>query len=117
MTGTPRYYLALAEASDRELTGPGQAAALERLASERDDLRAAFERLLERDPPAALQLVAALWNFWFMRGHFQEGREMLLAALGRAGPEPTEARASALIGAGLLAVEHGDNRESIAPVR
>ena len=89
------YYLALAEASDRALTGPGQTAALERLASERDDLRAAFEHLLEHDPSAALQLVAALWNFWFMRGHFQEGREMLLAALGRADTEPTEARASA----------------------
>ena len=38
---------------------------------------------------------------------------MLHAALGRAGPAPTEARASALIGAGLLAAENGDHRESI----
>ena len=107
------YYVAFAEAADRALTGPGQAAALERLASERDDLRAAFEYLLEHDPPAALRLVAALWQFWFMRGHFHEGRQMLHAALGRAGPAPTEARASALIGAGLLAAENGDHRESI----
>ena len=111
------YYLALAEASDRELRGPGQADALERFASERDDLRAAFERLLERDPPAALQLVAALWAFWFMRGHFQEGREMLLAALERAATEPTEARASALVGAGLLAVGAGRQPRVDRPVR
>jgi tetratricopeptide (TPR) repeat protein len=106
------YYLALAESSDSELRGPGQAEALRRFASERDDLRVAFERLLERDPFAALRLVAALWVFWFMSGHFSEGRELLAAALERAPPEPTEARASALVGAGLLASEQGDHGES-----
>jgi tetratricopeptide (TPR) repeat protein len=106
------YYLALAESSDSELRGPGQAEALKRFASERGDLRVAFERLLERDPPAALRLVAALWAFWFMSGHFREGSEQLAAALERAPPEPTEARASALVGAGLLAAEQGDYRES-----
>jgi len=102
------YFLALAESSDSELRGPGQAEALRRFASERDDLRVAFERLLERDAPAALRLVAALWNFWWMSGHFREGRELLAAALERAPQEPTEARASALVGAGLLAAEQGD---------
>ena len=102
------YYLALAESSDNELRGPGQPDALRRFASEREDLRVAFERLLERDPPAALRLVAALSAFWFMSGHFREGRELLAAALERAPREPTEARASALVGAGLLAGELGD---------
>ena len=106
------YYLALAESSDSELRGPGQAEALRRFASEREDLRVAFERLLERDPPAALRLVAALWTFWFMSGHFHEGRELLAAALERAPTEPTEARASALVGAGLLADEQGEYGES-----
>jgi tetratricopeptide (TPR) repeat protein len=106
------YYVALAESSDSELRGPGQAEALRRFASEREDLRVAFERLLERDPPAALRLVAALGAFWFMSGHFREGRELLAAALERARPEPTEARASALVGAGLLAGEQGDHGES-----
>ena len=78
------YYLALAESSDSELRGPGQAEALRRFASEREDLRVAFERLLERDPPAALRLVAALWACWFISGHFREGRELLAAALERA---------------------------------
>ena len=106
------YYLALAESSDRELRGPGQVEALRRLASEREDLRVAFERLLERDPPAALRLVAALWRFWFTSGHFREGRELLAAALERAPQEPTEARASALVGAGLLAAAQNDYGES-----
>jgi hypothetical protein len=43
-----------------------------------------------------------------MSGHFREGRELLAAALERAPQEPTEARASALVGAGLLAAEQGD---------
>jgi tetratricopeptide (TPR) repeat protein len=111
--GHAGFYLAFAAASELELMGPGQPRAIERLASDRDNLRAAFERLLDRDPPAALRLVAALWRFWIMRGYFREGREMLLAALKRAPQEPTEARASALVGAGVLAWEQGDYRESI----
>jgi tetratricopeptide (TPR) repeat protein len=107
-----RYYLALAESSDRELRGPGQVETLGRLASEREDLRVAFERLLERDRSAALRLVAALWGFWFMSGHFREGRELLAVALERASLEPTDARASALVGAGLFAMEQGDHVES-----
>ena len=102
------YYVAFAESSDSDLRGSGQVEALKRFASEREDLRVACERLLERDPPAALRLVAALWSFWFMSGHFREGRELLAAALERAPAEPTEARAYALVGAGLLASEQGD---------
>jgi predicted ATPase/class 3 adenylate cyclase len=102
------YYLELAESSAGELRGPGQVEALRRFASEHEDLRVAFERLLERDPSAALRLVAALWTSWRMSGHFRDGRELLAAALERAPSEPTEARASALIGAALLASEQGD---------
>jgi hypothetical protein len=43
-----------------------------------------------------------------MSGHFRDGREQLAAALKRARPEPTEASASALIGAALLASEQGE---------
>ena len=101
------YYLALAESSDSELRGSGQVEALRRFASEREDLRVAFERLLERDPSAALRLVAAL-PLSRMSGHFGDGRELLAAALERVRPEPTEARATALVGSALLASEQGD---------
>jgi tetratricopeptide (TPR) repeat protein len=47
-----------------------------------------------------------------MSGHFREGRELLAAALERAPAEPTEARASALVGAGLLAADQGDHGQS-----
>jgi predicted ATPase len=106
------YFLGLAKASDRESRGPGQAIALAWFAAERDNLAAAFEWLLDRDPAAALELAAALWGFWYLRGHFHEGRKMLSAALERADAEATEARASALVGAGLLASIQGDYQES-----
>jgi len=66
------YYLTLAESYNDELRGPGQAEALRRFASEHEDLRVAFDWLLDRDPSAALRLVAALWRFWFVSGHFRE---------------------------------------------
>jgi predicted ATPase/class 3 adenylate cyclase len=107
-----RHYLAFAKTSDRELRFPGQVDALAQLETERDNLRAAFDSLFARDPPAALELAAALWGFWIRRGHFHEGRETLRDALEQAGPQPTEARANVLVGAGLLAELQGDRRES-----
>ena len=98
---------------DRELHGPGQVQALERFASERENVRAAVERLLDRDSSKALRLVAALWAFWFMRSHYREGRELLAAALEQAPAEATEARATALVGAGLLASEQGDKQVAL----
>jgi tetratricopeptide (TPR) repeat protein len=107
------YYLALAETLDRELHCPGQVQALERFASERENVRAAVARLLDRDSSKALRLVAALSRFWFMRSHYEEGRELLAAALEQAPIEATEARATALVGAGLLATQQGDNEVAL----
>jgi predicted ATPase/class 3 adenylate cyclase len=106
------HYLAIAETTCGELRGSGQVGALGRFAAEHDNLRAALEWLLDHDPWAALRLAAALWEFLWMRGNLQEGREALSAALERAPTEPTEARASALVGSGKLADDLGDRRGS-----
>jgi predicted ATPase len=103
------YFLARAESWDRELRGPGQARALDRFASERENFHAAVRRLLKRDASKALRLAAALGVFSFMRGHFRESRELLAAALAGAPAEATEARAYALVEAGLFASDHGDH--------
>jgi tetratricopeptide (TPR) repeat protein len=64
---------------------------------EHDNLRAALRWSCGHDPETALRLVASLWRFWFVRGHAVEGARWVERALAVA-PEPTRARAAALIG-------------------
>jgi tetratricopeptide (TPR) repeat protein len=108
-----RHYLALAEAGDRQLRGPSRPQAMQWFASELDNVRTAMVWLLERDPPSALRLAAELSGFWQARGDFREGRQSLMAALDLAGSEATEAKASALVGAGAMAWGQGDYQEAI----
>ena len=100
-------YLALAERAEPELTGPEQAAWLDRLETEHDNLRAALAWTLDHDPSAAARLVGALWRFWWIRGYLSEGRAWAEAAVARGGGAVTE-RARALHAAGDLAQEQGD---------
>lgn len=102
------YHLALAERARPELRGPDQAAWLDRLEAELDNLRAAIAWSLEHGhPEMALRLVAQLWWFWYKRGHLGEGRRWLERALVR-GASPKAARAEALNGAGVLARNQAD---------
>src|SRR5262249_40791380 len=115
------YYLRLAESAESQLTGPEQRVWLERLEAEHDNLRAALQYSAEwkalraesgllspqpsaLSPPgeAGLRLAGALWRFWYMHGHQEEGRRSLAEALERSDSGPTAARAKALNGAGLL---------------
>ncbi len=76
------YYLALAERATPELEGGGQAAWLERLEREHDNLRAALSWLLEHgEPERAARLGSATWLFWVVRGHAGEGQLWLERAL------------------------------------
>lgn len=102
------HYLGLAESLAPELRGPRQAQALERLDAEHDNLRAALAWALSwGDAGAAQRLVAALWEFWFHRGHLTEGRRWQLRALALSGGA-AGSRTRALLGAGVLARVHGD---------
>jgi len=57
---------------------------LERLEKEHDNLRAALAYACSRRAEAELRLVARLWHFWLLHGHFAEGRSHLSSALSRA---------------------------------
>lgn len=104
------YFLALAEAAEPALTGEKQAIWLDRLDTERDNLRAALGQLIERKhAELALRFGWGLWRFWLIRGHFTEGRARLgeIAALDAAGPYPL-LLADVQFGAGMLASAQGD---------
>jgi predicted ATPase/transcriptional regulator with XRE-family HTH domain len=109
------YCLALAERAEPELTGPAQAAWLDRLEAEHANVRDALHwSLASGQGAAALRFVGALWHFWQVRGHVGEGRAAAEAALVQGPQEPTVARGKALRAAGLLAEYHGDYEHAVA---
>jgi non-specific serine/threonine protein kinase len=76
------YYLALAEAAAPQLTGPDQAAWLDRLEAELGNLRTAIAiSEAQADPEPGLRLAASLRVYWKARGHAAEGADALRALL------------------------------------
>jgi len=101
------HYLALAEEAYPHLTGNPKKW-LDLLSGEHDNFRAALDVLGDAgETQRALGLAGALYRFWNMRGHFAEGRRWLdtLLALDA---RPTAARARALNGAAVMALDTGD---------
>jgi predicted ATPase/class 3 adenylate cyclase len=75
-------YLALAEAAAPQLVAHDQAAWLDRLDLELDNLRAAIGfSLTQPDPVPGIRLVGALRMYWKARGHAAEGVDALQALL------------------------------------
>jgi non-specific serine/threonine protein kinase len=103
-----RYFLGLAEEASLKIHGPRQAAWLERLEAEHDNVRAALAWLLERDADDCLRLAAAVGFLWLIHGHYTEGRRWLEAALERSRAAPAPVRDKALAGASMLAWRQGD---------
>jgi predicted ATPase/DNA-binding NarL/FixJ family response regulator len=103
------YYFALSEAADAGMHSAGQAAWLERLDEEHDNLGRALSWCVEHDQQRALLLAAALSDFWLERGYLSEGRSWLEAALASGMGDPVN-RARSLMVAGNLAYHQADYR-------
>jgi tetratricopeptide (TPR) repeat protein len=102
------HFLALAEQAEPLMKGPKQAEWLERLETEHDNLRAALRWCAGRPDgaQAGLRLSGALAWFWFIRGHWSEGRAALETALSGSGAQgASPERARALNGAGSMALK------------
>jgi len=98
------WYLRLAQDAEPTLVGAGQAAELDRLETEHDNLRIALDWAVQSgNVEAGLRLATAVWRFWFIRGYLGEGRQWLNALLGRDGVVTLATRAKALWVAGRLA--------------
>src|SRR5215217_6826665 len=104
-----QYFLALAEEGESEVRGPEAAMWLERLEAEHDNLRAALSWALAQEKvELELRLAGALWQFWWMRGHYSEGRRWLENALASDGRGSPPAWAMVLAGIGEIASHQGD---------
>jgi predicted ATPase/class 3 adenylate cyclase len=105
-----RFLLDLARSGDAKLRGAEQGEWLARLEQEHDNFRAALDwsRTTATAGQAALELAATLAWFWFLRGHFGEGRRWLESALSENQEAPAPLRAKTLNGAGNLAWAQGD---------
>ena len=78
------YFFGLADRAAPELRGPGQVEWLERLEADNDNLRAAMAWLQENDEvETAVRMAWALWIFWLMHAHMDEGRRWIEAALAK----------------------------------
>ncbi|HEX2035800.1 MAG TPA: tetratricopeptide repeat protein, partial [Chloroflexota bacterium] len=98
------YYLDLALRAEGAGHGPQQVTWLERLEREHDNVRQALRWCLrERQTELACRLGAALWPFWDLRGHYEEGRRWLGEVL-----ELGVRDARVLLGCGVLALRQGD---------
>jgi predicted ATPase len=104
------HYVSFAEEAGRHWSGPDTLAWLDRVAREQDNLRASLRWCATGgDPDLGLRLAAALWPFWYVRGHATEGRAHLRTALDVAhGSAAASTRATALLGSGQLALTQGD---------
>ncbi len=105
------YFRTMAEEAEPQLERSDQQAWLDRLDTERDNLRAAlsWSSAPGGDAVGGLRLASAISWFWVVRGYFAEGRGWFSALLAAA-PRGQDAtvRARALRGAGRLAHAQGD---------
>ena len=103
------HFLELAEEAEPNLRWSGSPGEwIERLERERDNLRAALDRLnVSGENERVLRLAGALSRFWYIRGYVEEGARRLENAL-HAPDARTAARANALSGAAVMALAGGD---------
>ncbi len=108
------WYKQLALDAEAEWISHRQPEWVARLDREQPNLREALESFLSEDTPeavqASLRTSAALYEFWFLRGLYGEGRALLDRALARSDAGPAPDRVAALRASIQLAAVHGDFR-------
>lgn len=107
-------YLRLAEAAALHMPSLEQSPWLDRLALDQADLRAAVTWAVGTgEVELALRLVAALWRFWQLDGHLEEGHDLTQTALAMPGAEaPTRWRLGAITAAGGIAYWRAEPEEA-----
>jgi non-specific serine/threonine protein kinase len=102
------WYRQLAHDAEAGWFSASQVPWLDRVQRELSNLREALEFSISEGGQAALDFVADLHQFWFLRGPFSEARRWLDRALAAAPKAPTTARVRALYAACMIAATQGD---------
>jgi DNA-binding CsgD family transcriptional regulator len=104
------HYLRVAESADASQRGAGQAAHLATLETEQENVRAALSWAVAASERTeiALRMTGSLFWYWYLRGHFSEGRHWLETALAASPGEPSPLLARVLCSASVLAYRQGD---------
>ncbi len=84
---------------------------LSKLEADHDNLRSALRNAVQ--PEDRLAIAVSLGRFWYVRGHWSEGRGWLEGALQRAADAPVELRSEALNLAGIFAAAQYDNGSAV----
>jgi predicted ATPase/DNA-binding XRE family transcriptional regulator len=109
------YFLELATRAERHYRSSQEAAWVERLEREHDNLRGALNWALKsREAELGLRLGGALSRFWEVHAHFAEGSSWLDSLLKLHQEALPSARAKALLGAGVLMRLRGDYQRATA---
>ncbi len=124
-------YAALVDTIHQDLYGPSQPDLLDRLELEHDNLRAALDWGLGHSADVdechleGARLAAILGRFWYLRGHFHEGRSWLsraLSCIDRKSPPAQDAdgvlwiRARLLFGIGEVTAASENACKALAPL-
>ena len=81
------FFVSLADTGGRQLGGPGQTAAADRLGAHHDDIVAGLRWMATHaDADRALDVAASLWRSWHLRSHLDEGRRFVQELVDIAGP-------------------------------
>ena len=110
------YFTGLAARAHARRGGGEAPRWMERLEADHDNLRAALDWSVERDPAGALRLGGSLYPFWRERGYRVEGSGRLRAALAAA-PNGHPERARALLGLGGLCYDFDEYAAALAHLK
>ncbi len=109
------HILMLFADSYTKLNGPQTARWLDLLEAEHDNLRTALAwSMTATDVETSLQLAGNAGLFWYLNGHWSEGREWLERVVARESEASPQARGRALTELGRLALYQGDDARAIS---
>jgi len=103
------FFLDLTLRAEKQLSGPDQAAWMDRLDQEKENIRLALEHsMAQGDLDQAYAIGAAMWWPWFRRGQVRENYDRLMRLANLPGATPSSQQAETLNGLASCASYLGD---------